>query len=129
MLPYHQPVMDEAAPGVLVLIVAFLAALPLIVVVAGRLRLPYTVVLVVVGLVAAALPIHDSLQLSPGLAVTVLLPGLVFEAAYRLDGDAITAPYSAQSAGPGPWWLYRFRIRTAFGVGLRPPHGASRWDF
>ena len=46
-----------------------------------------------------------------------------------VDGDAIIAPYSAQSAGPGPWHLYRFRIRTAFGVGLRPPHGASRWDF
>jgi hypothetical protein len=47
----------------------------------------------------------------------------------QADGDAITAPYSAQSAGPGPWHLYRFRIHTAFGVGLRPPHGASRWDF
>ena len=47
----------------------------------------------------------------------------------QADGDGITAPYSAQSAGPGPWHLYRFRIRTAFGVGLRPPHGASRWDF
>ena len=47
----------------------------------------------------------------------------------QADGDGITAPYSAQSAGPGPWHLYRFRTRTAFGVGLRPPHGASRWDF
>ena len=47
----------------------------------------------------------------------------------RPDGDAITAPYSAQSAGPGPWHLFRFRIRTAVGIGLRSPHGASRWDF
>jgi hypothetical protein len=45
------------------------------------------------------------------------------------DGDALTARYSAQSAGPPPWTLYRFRIRTAYGVGLRPPHGASRWSF
>jgi hypothetical protein len=45
------------------------------------------------------------------------------------DGEAITAPYSAQSAGPPPWDLYRLRIRTAFGVGLREPHGASRWSF
>jgi hypothetical protein len=32
-------------------------------------------------------------------------------------GDAITAPYSAQSAGPGPWHLYRFRSppRSAWG--------------
>ncbi len=47
----------------------------------------------------------------------------------QADGDAITASYSAQSAGPGPWYLFRLRIVTAFGVGLRPPHGASRWDF
>jgi Pyridoxamine 5'-phosphate oxidase len=47
----------------------------------------------------------------------------------QVDGDALTAPYSAQSAGPGPWQLYRFRMRTVFGVGLRAPHGASRWDF
>jgi hypothetical protein len=43
------------------------------------------------------------------------------------DNDALTAEYSAQSAGPPPWHLYRFTIHTAFGVGLRPPHGASRW--
>jgi hypothetical protein len=42
---------------------------------------------------------------------------------------ALTAPYSAQSAGPGPWELYRFTIDKAIGVGLRPPHGASRWAF
>jgi hypothetical protein len=47
----------------------------------------------------------------------------------QVDGDALTAEYSAQSAGPPPWHLYRFTIRTAFGVGLRPPHGASRWRF
>jgi hypothetical protein len=45
------------------------------------------------------------------------------------DRDAITAPYSAQSAGPPPWHLYRFAPHTAFGVGLRAPHGASRWSF
>ncbi|MFZ0216040.1 MAG: pyridoxamine 5'-phosphate oxidase family protein [Candidatus Dormiibacterota bacterium] len=45
------------------------------------------------------------------------------------EGDAITAPYSAQSAGPPPWHLYRVNVRTAFGVGLREPHGASRWRF
>jgi pyridoxamine 5'-phosphate oxidase-like protein len=46
-----------------------------------------------------------------------------------VDGDAITAPYSAQSAGPPPWHLYRVNVHTAFGVGLREPHGASRWRF
>jgi Pyridoxamine 5'-phosphate oxidase len=47
----------------------------------------------------------------------------------QVDGDAFTAPYSAQSAGPPPWHLYRMTIRTAFGVGLREPFGASSWRF
>lgn len=47
----------------------------------------------------------------------------------EVDGDAITAPYSAQSAGRPPWHLYRVVVSTAFGVGLREPHGASRWRF
>jgi Pyridoxamine 5'-phosphate oxidase len=45
------------------------------------------------------------------------------------EGDALTAPYSAQSAGPPPWNLYLLELLTAFGVGLRPPHAASRWRF
>ena len=94
-LPYDGLVIDSTAPGVLALFVAFLVALPLVVIVAGRLRLPYTVVLVVVGLVAAALPIHDSIQVSPSLAVTLLLPGLVFEAAYRLDGDELRRTFGS----------------------------------
>ncbi|GAB0108546.1 pyridoxamine 5'-phosphate oxidase family protein [Nocardia sp. JMUB6875] len=45
------------------------------------------------------------------------------------SGNAVTAPYSAQSAGPGPWDLYRFTIHTAVGLGLTDPHGATRWQF
>ncbi|MFB4315038.1 pyridoxamine 5'-phosphate oxidase family protein [Actinomadura sp. 21ATH] len=47
----------------------------------------------------------------------------------RVDGDALTAPYSAQSAGPPPWHVYRFTFHTAFGVGTAKPFGASRWRF
>ena len=47
----------------------------------------------------------------------------------EVDGDAFTAPYSAPSAGPPPWHLYRFTFRTAFGVATAEPHGASRWRF
>ena len=47
----------------------------------------------------------------------------------QADGDAISAPYSAQSAGPPPWYLYRIDMHTASGVALREPHGASRWRF
>jgi hypothetical protein len=46
-----------------------------------------------------------------------------------VDGDAFTAPYSAQSAGPPPWYLYRINVQVAFGVALREPSGASRWRF
>jgi nitroimidazol reductase NimA-like FMN-containing flavoprotein (pyridoxamine 5'-phosphate oxidase superfamily) len=44
------------------------------------------------------------------------------------DG-AITAPYSAPSAGPPPWALYEVTPRTAFAVASAEPHGATRWRF
>ncbi len=45
------------------------------------------------------------------------------------EGDAFTAPYSAPSAGPPPWHLYRFTFHTAFGVAGEEPYGATRWRF
>ena len=42
---------------------------------------------------------------------------------------ALTAPYSAPSAGPAPWSLYEFTPSRAFGVATAEPHGATRWDF
>jgi hypothetical protein len=47
----------------------------------------------------------------------------------RRDGDALTAEYSAPSAGPPPWHLFRFTPRVAFGVATAEPSGASRWRF
>jgi hypothetical protein len=47
----------------------------------------------------------------------------------EVEGDAFTAPYSAPSAGPPPWHLYRFVFHTAFGVAGEEPHGATRWRF
>ncbi|MFC4033666.1 pyridoxamine 5'-phosphate oxidase family protein [Streptomyces polygonati] len=43
--------------------------------------------------------------------------------------DGFTAPFSAPSAGPPPWYLYRFAFRTAVGVGIKEPEGATRWRF
>jgi hypothetical protein len=40
-----------------------------------------------------------------------------------------TAPFSAPSAGPPPWHLYRFKLHTAFGVATAEPYGATRWRF
>jgi hypothetical protein len=46
-----------------------------------------------------------------------------------VEGDALTAPYSAPSAGPPPWHVYRLALHSAVGVGGGEPHGATRWDF
>jgi hypothetical protein len=47
----------------------------------------------------------------------------------EVAGDALTAPYSAPSAGPPPWHLYRLNFHTAFGVATAAPNGATRWRF
>jgi hypothetical protein len=47
----------------------------------------------------------------------------------QVDGDALTAPYSAPSAGPPPWHVYRFTFHTVFGVATAEPYGATRWRF
>jgi Pyridoxamine 5'-phosphate oxidase len=46
----------------------------------------------------------------------------------QVEGDAFTAPYSAPSAGPPPWHLYRVTFHTVYGVG-GDPGGATRWRF
>jgi CPA1 family monovalent cation:H+ antiporter len=93
----------SAPPTVLVLFVAFLVAMPVVAFVSRRLGLPYTVALVIVGLLVSALPLRENVQLSPELIVTILLPGLVFEAAYRLDGDELRRTFGgvALLAVPG----------------------------
>jgi hypothetical protein len=47
----------------------------------------------------------------------------------EVEGDAFTAPYSAPSAGPPPWHLYRLRLDTAIGLATEQPAGAMRWHF
>lgn len=91
---------------------------------------------------------------NPACTVSVRLPGLdlILEgeahrvtdtatlekvaAVYRTGGwpatataDGLTAPFSAPSAGPPPWHLYRLTLHTAIAVAGTEPHGATRWDF
>jgi len=47
----------------------------------------------------------------------------------QVEGDAITAPFSAPSAGPPPWHLYRCVFQTVVGVATEEPYGATRWRF
>lgn len=70
------------------LFVALLGVAGLVAIAARPLRLPYTVALVVVGLVigamAGSLGLGLELVVAPEIVLLVLLPGLVFEAAYRI---------------------------------------------
>jgi PPOX class probable F420-dependent enzyme len=49
----------------------------------------------------------------------------------RVDetGTALTADFSAPSAGPPPWFVYRIAPRTATGLLTIEPGGATRWRF
>jgi pyridoxamine 5'-phosphate oxidase-like protein len=94
------------------------------------------------------------LAANPACAVAVTLPGLdlVIEGrarrvtdrdsleklakAYRaqgwpaqVEGEDLTAPFSAPSAGPAPWHLYVLDADVAFGVATAEPNGATRWRF
>ncbi|GAA5072838.1 hypothetical protein [Nocardia iowensis] len=44
-------------------------------------------------------------------------------------GEALTAEYSAQSAGPPPWHVYRITPNIAMALGTVEPGGATRWRF
>ena len=49
----------------------------------------------------------------------------------RVDdtGTALTAEYSAPSAGPPPWFVYRLTARRATALSTVEPGGATRWTF
>jgi Pyridoxamine 5'-phosphate oxidase len=47
----------------------------------------------------------------------------------EVEGDALTATFSAPSAGPPPWHLYRFTPAVVTGVATAEPQGATRWTF
>ncbi len=49
----------------------------------------------------------------------------------RVDetGQALTADYSAPSAGPPPWFVYRLAARAATALATVEPGGATAWRF
>ena len=49
----------------------------------------------------------------------------------RVDdsGTAITAPFSAPSAGPPPWHVYKVTTQRATALGTIEPGGATTWTF
>jgi hypothetical protein len=83
---------------------------------------------------------HSSDLVVEGNAYEVTDPAIVADMASqwasggwpcRVDdtGHALTAEYSAPSAGPPPWFVYRVTPRAATAVGGVEPGGATRWRF
>ncbi|HEX6127909.1 MAG TPA: sodium:proton antiporter [Candidatus Limnocylindria bacterium] len=65
--------------------VALVAAAGVVGLLARRIAVPYTVALVVFGLAAALFAPDLDFEIAEDLVLVVLLPGLIFEAAYNLD--------------------------------------------
>ncbi len=64
-----------------------LIAVAIVAVVTKYIKLPYTIVLVVVGIVIALVPGLPQVTLTPDLIVIMFLPALLFEASYNLSFD------------------------------------------
>jgi CPA1 family monovalent cation:H+ antiporter len=65
--------------------VALLVALALIGLVSGRYAVPYTAALVVFGLLVSLLTPRSGVSITPELILAIFVPGLIFEAAFRMD--------------------------------------------
>ena len=89
---------------------------------------------------AVALAVEEFDVVIEGTAVLVTDPAAVAAYAQRAaaggwpakvdeSGMALTAEYSAQSAGPPPWHVYRIVARAAHAVQTVEPYGATRWRF
>ncbi len=52
-----------------------------------------------------------------------------WEATVDEENVSLTAPYSAPSAGPPPWDLYKVTPETVYAFGTAEPYGATRWRF
>jgi nitroimidazol reductase NimA-like FMN-containing flavoprotein (pyridoxamine 5'-phosphate oxidase superfamily) len=46
----------------------------------------------------------------------------------EVAGDALTAEYSAPSAGPAPWHVYCVKPSTVFALGTSEPFGATKFQ-
>jgi hypothetical protein len=46
----------------------------------------------------------------------------------RAEGDALTAEFSAPSAGPPSWHVYKVVPATVYAFGTAEPYGGARFD-
>src|SRR6266849_2044214 len=76
----------QAQPVVILLVVTLIVAL-----ISRRLRLVYTLVLVVVGLVIGFLPFLSPVHLDPNLVLFLFLPALLFDGAWNVEVEKLLA--------------------------------------
>ncbi|MDQ3327935.1 MAG: Na+/H+ antiporter [Chloroflexota bacterium] len=81
--------MPEDANLSLPILLELLLAVLAIAVFAKRLRVPYTVALVLAGLVLGLVPQLSGIHLTPNLILTIFLPVLLFEGAYNLPAHRL----------------------------------------
>src|ERR1700680_1668811 len=74
-------------PGGATSIALMLAIVAAIAVLTSRLRIPYTVGLVIAGLLIGIIPHSQAIELTPGLVLFVFLPPLLFDGGWSVDVD------------------------------------------
>jgi CPA1 family monovalent cation:H+ antiporter len=100
----------------LLLVLAIVVAL-----IARRLRFPYTLALVLVGLLLGFAHVDPQLHLEPDLVLLLFLPALLFEGAWNVDVRALRANWLAVTLLAGPGLLLSLAVvalALRFGAGL-----------
>jgi CPA1 family monovalent cation:H+ antiporter len=79
---------EQVQTVVILLVVTLIVALT-----SRRLRLPYTLLLVIAGLVIGFLPIFTQVHLDPNLVLFLFLPALLFEGAWNVEIKQLVADW------------------------------------
>jgi CPA1 family monovalent cation:H+ antiporter len=104
--------------------VLLVGAAALVTLLARRIRLPYTVALVAVGLVTGAFVQSLKVAITPELVLVVLLPALIFEASYQTDFSKLRPSIVGVFLLAGPGVLVSAALIAAalyFGAGFPAP--------
>jgi monovalent cation:H+ antiporter, CPA1 family len=83
---------DETQQNVQLLVLLLVITLA-VALISRPLRLPYTLVLVVVGLIIGVSPLLPNVSLNPNVVLFLFLPALLFEGAWNVDVQQLTADW------------------------------------
>ncbi|HEX6110025.1 MAG TPA: sodium:proton antiporter [Ktedonobacteraceae bacterium] len=83
----------ESVLGEAEIIVILLGVTLIVALTSRRLRLPYTLLLVLVGLVIGILPVFIEVHLDPNIVLFLFLPALLFEGAWNVEIEHLVADW------------------------------------